>query len=386
MKQEKYWHAVLVKHTTSITEAIRISPPPLGLLTRLFLMTMGILLTTCLYPISINSERPIMSMVDAARGTHSIITCLFTTRNVERAIELTTARGDNAYSYYKYIKRKIIGTEEYRHHEYVQRVRHFQHVHYSPQDPEWDQLESLQRSTLREQYRVETATKPFIKTSADLDKALKNIHCIQDTFYEYDIPEEIKLRAIEKERDARERKHMKAVTISDLQTIISKAKQWRSCKENPWQLVSCALILCGRRVIEVISTLQWQQEGEYMARVTGVVKQDMEMDELVIPLLCPYEDFDELMHKIRAVQLPTESHTHRLKPAFISYFGQWYNHSQRRNIYGEAGFRHRHQTGFYPDMSKVMWIDHALCHASNVVQTASNLTYQSIVFTDERNQ
>jgi hypothetical protein len=304
---------------------------------------------------------------------------------VQRAIEKTLQRNETAYSYYKYIRRQIIHNNDNRHPEYLQRLRHFQYVHCSPQDyDEWALLEDLYHSPLCEQYRVETSHKPYLATAPELDKALKQIRSVIDPFYEYTIPPHIAEAAIEKEREAREAKHAKAVNIRDLQTIISKARAWRECKENPWQLVACALILSGRRVIEIVETLEWEKAGDYLASVTGIAKQDNGDEPAIIPLLCPYEEFDELMQMIRAIQPPSTNHTYQLRMAFDLYFGQWYNHSERRNIYGEAGFRDRQYNQFYPEMSRVMWIDKALAHSGNVVMQAGNLTYQSLVFQDDR--
>lgn len=322
-------------------------------------------------------------MAGKVQGYQDILTSLFIEEDVPKAIRLTVARHEHAYSYYKFVRQKIFANDLFRHPQYLQRLRHFQHVHFSPQDVEWKLLEDLYHSPLREQYRVETSNKAYLTTTPELDKALKQIRSIADPFYDYTLPDAIIEDAIERERRTRELKHSKAVTIRDLQVILCKAQGWRERKENPWELVSCALFLCGRRVIEIISTLEWEKAGSHLARVTGIAKQDMDSDPFVIPLLCPYEDFDELMTLIRVAQLPLNSHTHRLKPAFIRWFGEWYNHSQRRNIYAEAAFRLRREYGLFPDMSKVMWLDKVLCHSSNVVQQAPNLVYQSLLFEDE---
>lgn len=312
-----------------------------------------------------------------------IISTLLHSRNAERAIKITIERNESAYSFYKYIRQKILRNDDNRCPNYLQRLRHFQYLHFSPQDEEWKLLENLYHSPLSYQYRVETSRKAYLPATPDLDKALKQIKCLPESFYEYRMPEDVVARAVEQEREKRELKHMEAVTISDLQTILSKAQSWRDVT-HPWERVACASILCGRRVMEIIDTLTWEKEGPYLARVRGITKQDILDESVVIPLLCTYEDFDELMQLIREAHLPTDCTTHRLKPAFNRYFGQWYNHSQRRNIYGEATFRLRHQSGFFPSMSKIAWIDKALCHNSNVIQQASNLTYQALVFEDER--
>lgn len=316
--------------------------------------------------------------------TQNILTALKSTQNVHTAINLTIKRNtENAYSYYKYIRQKIFRDDGFRNPNYVQRVRDFQHAHFSPYDDEWILVEELCNSPLSYQYRVETSRKPYLANSPQLDKTLKQIRSIIDPFYDYIMPPEIVEAAIEKERDAREAKHMKALNIGDIQTIISKAREWRTCKENPWQLVACALILTGRRVIEIIDTLEWEMAGDYLVNVRGIAKQDVGDNPVLIPLLCHYDDFNELMQQIRVGQLPTTANTYGLKMAFKSYFGRWYNHSERRNIYGEAAFRARNENQFYPTMSKVMWIDKALAHNTNVVMQAGNLTYQSIVFTDD---
>ena len=313
-------------------------------------------------------------------SVHIVANALFEEGDATKAISILLTRGDSAFSYHKYLRRKFTHDITYRHRQYLQRLRFLQESEFGPQNDEWHLLENLYHSPLIYQYRVETSKAAYLPTPAH-DKALKMIRSMADPFYDFVLPSEIVQEGVARQQEAREIKHMKAVTVSDLQTIISKARLWRSTI-HPWEMVACALILCGRRVIEVISTLEWEKHGEYTATVTGIAKQGTPDKEVVIPLLCRYEDFDELMLRIRAVDLATTSHSHRLRPAFIRRFGKWYNHSERRNIYGEAGYRMRTETGFFPDMSKVMWIDNALCHTSNVIQQASNLTYQSLVFTD----
>lgn len=310
-----------------------------------------------------------------------VLNALFEEADATKAINILLTRGSSTYSYYKYIRRKITHDNTYRNHQYLQRLRYLQESEFGPQDDEWHLLQDLYHSPLIYQYRVETSKKPYLPTPAH-DQALKKIRSVADPFYDFLLPDEIVGEAVAREQEAREFKHMRAVTISDIQSIISKARAWRDVKSH-WELVACALILCGRRVVEVTETLSWEKHGEYTATVTGIAKQGTPDAEVVIPLLCRYEDFDELMVKIRVADLVTTSNTHRLRPAFSRHFGQWYNHSERRNIYGEAGFRMRAETDFFPQMSKVMWIDNALCHTSNVIQQASNLTYQSIVFTDD---
>jgi hypothetical protein len=320
------------------------------------------------------------------QGYRDVTRNLLQNQNVNAALSITLSgrRNEQAiYGFWKYVRQRIIRDETNRNSNYLYRVRDFQHAHFSPQDPEWDLLQQLMEESLAFQYRVETGRQPFLRNHHQLDQTLRQIKCMPDIFYDYTLPDDIVQRAIISGREAIERKHMKAVTISDLQSILSKAREWETACTTTWELVACALILSGRRVHEIISSLEWQHENEYLARVTGIAKQGTPDEEVVIPILCPYEDFDRLMTKIRETELPTTSTTHRLKPAFMRYFGKWYNHSERRNIYGEAGFRMRQQSGFYPEASRIMWIDMALSHSTNVVSQATNLTYQSLQFNDE---
>jgi hypothetical protein len=124
--------------------------------------------------------------------------------------------------------------------------------------------------------------------------------------------------------------------------------------------------------------MEYSAEGEYQIRVSGLCKQKIGAG--VIPILTTSDKFVALMGKIREHQLPVDSSTHRLKPAFRRVFGQWYNHSERRNIYCEAAWRVRDESGFYPEISKIMWFDKALCHDDNVIHQASNLTYHKAQF------
>lgn len=203
------------------------------------------------------------------------------------------------------------------------------------------------------------------------------IRSTAEVFEMYVLPEEYAMEAKEREIAQREAKHANPVNISNLGAIVKCARNWRDLK-RPWELVSCALVLSGRRLCEIVQCMTWEPDTSFTARVDGLAKNHQ--GSAVIPLLCPYEDFDELMTKIREHQLPMTSTTHRLRPAFTRVFGEWLGHSERRNIYGEAGYNMRHETGFFPMASKIMWIDKALAHSTNVVASAGNLTYQSLTF------
>lgn len=310
-------------------------------------------------------------------GYRRILESLLSSQNADEAISLTLTRGSNAYSFWRYVRKRLIQNTENRHPDYLSRLRDLQYRHLSPHDEDWQRLEHLYHSPLPYQYRVEISRKAYL-TSADLDKALKMIPTLPEVFYMYVLPPAVIDTYIEREKERRERKHLNAVNIGNLQTILSRAREWRD--KRPWEMVACALIICGRRVGEILTGMTWERDGPFTARVHGLTKQ--EITSAVIPLLCPYEEFDELMLKIRENDLPTTSTTHRLKPACNRVFGEWLNHSQRRNIYAEAAYRMREMSGFHPHMSKIMWIDEALAHSVNVIHVAGNLAYQSLTFNE----
>lgn len=317
-------------------------------------------------------------MVGQALGYRHILTSLLTEGDAPKAIRLTLERDiDNAYSFYRYCRYKIVRDDSNRNPQYLQRVRHFQHVHFSPQDPEWDLLTNLMEGSLHHQYRVEISNKPFFEGRPALDAALRQIKCLPEVFYEYSIPEEIIERALEREAERREARHCAAINISNIQTIISRAKDWHRLT-HPWDLVACASILCGRRTQEILWSMEWERQSDFIINVRGLLKQNV--GEGPIPLLTTADDFGSLINKIRENQLPTESTTHRLKPAFLRVFGEWFNHTQRRNIYCEAAFRLRHESGFFPSYPQIMWFDKALCHDSNVIHQAHSLAYQTLTF------
>lgn len=310
-------------------------------------------------------------------GYATILHVLFTDRDPQKAIQLTIDRDpENAYSFYVYCRQRIFRDDTHRHPHYLQRVRDFQLAHYSPQDPEWALLTNLLEGSLRTQYRVETARQPYLRDKAK-DQALKAIPCLPDEFYEYRMPMEIIDDHIDRLRVRREAKHSRPVIISNIETVVETARNWFLCK-RPWELVACASILCGRRTMEIIREMECEPAAEYQLNVKNLCKQVIGAG--AIPVLCPAEDFMRLFAKIREHQLPVDSSTHRLKPAFHRLFGKWYNHSERRNIYCEAAWRMRHESGFYPEISKIMWFDKALCHDDNVIHQASNLTYHAAQF------
>lgn len=321
-------------------------------------------------------------MAVRGQGYQSILTSLLSTGNADEATRLTIAgrHPDNVYSFFRYVRRKVIDDEGNRNPQYLQRVRHFQHVHFSPQDPEWQQLQDLYGDTLRQQHNTEISRKPFFKGRPDLDRALRQIRSVVDVFYEYSIPEEYVERNRAKEADRREAAHCKPLNIGNIQTLISRARGWREFK-HPWELVACASILCGRRTQEILWSMAVEQKKDYVIHVKGLLKQTIGAGP--IPILTHCDDFEVLLNKIRETELPIESSTHRLKPAFLRVFGEWFNHTQRRNIYCEAAYRMRGESGFFPEYPKMMWFDKALCHDSNVIHQAPSLSYQTLTF-DER--
>lgn len=235
-------------------------------------------------------------------------------------------------------------------------------------------------ASLHRQYNTETSRKPYFANRPALDKALRQIRSVVDVFYEYTIPEEFAERNRDKEAARREAAHCKPMNIGNIQTIISRARQWRQFT-HPWELVACASILCGRRTQEITWSMDIVEKKGYVIHVKGLLKQNVGAGP--IPILTHCDDFEALIAKIRETELPTESSTHRLKPAFLRVFGEWFNHTQRRNIYCEAAYRMRHESGFFPEYPPIMWFDKALCHDSNVIHQAPSLSYQTLTF-DER--
>lgn len=320
-------------------------------------------------------------MAVKAPGYQDILMSLLSTQNVAEAVRLTVARHpDNAYSFFRFCRRKVLQDEANRHPDYLQRVRHFQHVHFSPQDTEWNQLNTLMESSLHHQYTEEISKKPFFADNRSLDKALRQIRSVVDIFYEYTIPDALVKRSTDREARRREAAHCKPVNIGNIQTLISRAREWRQFS-HPWELVACASLLCGRRTQEIVRSMEWEEESSFVIQVSGLLKQSVGAGP--IPILIPAPDFTELMGKIREHQLPVDSSTHRLKPAFMRVFNEWFNHTQRRNIYCEAAYRSRHESGFFPEYPPIMWFDKALCHDSNVIHQAPSLAYQTLTF-DER--
>lgn len=311
---------------------------------------------------------------------HDILTSLRSTDGAANAVAKTIERDpSNAYSFHRYCRRRFVTDDANRDPQYLHRVRHFQHVHFSPQDPEWDLLTKLMEGSLRSQYRVETSRKSFFPGRPDLDAALRQIKCLPPAFYEYVLPDEIVERALDREQERREEAHCRAINIADIQTIVSRAKTWEG-REHPWELLACASILCGRRTQEIIWAAEFTIVSKYVVHVKGLLKQAV--GEGDIPLLVEAEEFLRLLAKIRENQLPIESTTHRLKPAFVRIFGEWFNHTQRRNIYCEAAFRLRQESGFYPEHPRLFWFDKALCHDRNVIHQAPSLIYQSLTFNE----
>jgi hypothetical protein len=224
---------------------------------------------------------------------------------------------------------------------------------------------------------VETSRTPYLSCR---NKELQSIRSMDDPYYEYDLPDEVAEEWSERERERRQLKHLRAVTITDLQDILSKARNWREYT-NAWDWLACATVLTGRRAEEILTTLEWEPcANPNTAMVRGILKQGLVDAEYPIPLLCPYQEFEDIIQQIRAAQLVYHGGTmHR---AVKRVFGRWLNHTERRNIYCEAAYRCRHESQFYPDASKVCWFDLALCHANNVAFTSSNLTYQALTFAD----
>ena len=304
--------------------------------------------------------------------------------NLQKAIAITVARGDGAYGYWQNVRTKIRADEWFRSPLYLQQLRDFKERHFSPQDQQWERLEELAQASLQRQCFVQSSRQDYLKHP--LNQELIKIAPLRPIVYDYVIPKEFWNVHIARKEAAKDRKHANATNIGDLQTIISKAREWRQYQDLP-ALLACALILTGRRICEIHGDMEFRldPENSYRAIVKGLAKTLDTDREWTIPLLMPYADIIALIGQIRMQdRLLRGSESQMIQRAEIRVFGRKLEHSMRRNIYAEAAFRERHVHQFMPSASQLLFADAVLCHENTNSLAKHRLSGYAALTFDER--
>lgn len=319
----------------------------------------------------------------------NIINTLFIEQDPEGAVQLIIDAGPNqAYARWGTIRKKIIHDEGFRQDHYLQQLRQFKEEHFSPQDPQWSLLEELALKPINEQYAVQRAKKPFLKCgNPGLETQLRKINVLQEPFYRFFLPPNYAREKKQRDVERMESKHANSevVSLSELQTIISIARNWR--EQDHRIQPTCLMILSGRRMCEVLGEMAYEPDPEnnYRAIVWHLAKGVEWERRWTIPLLCPYSEFAELIQLVR-----TNFPDLKDKPGRSSYvtrqetrvFGSNLGQTKRRSLYAEGTWRERSVNQFMTTATKMMFVDCVLCHEIPLA-LSGNSTYQAVTFSNE---
>jgi hypothetical protein len=252
-------------------------------------------------------------------------------------------------------------------------------------------LESLLTQPLATQHQLYRQTRPLF-ASPEIDQRFKNINPCCEGFSSFHLPPHIF------ESSQREKRHRRTtqvtsghsqLTRSKMMEIVAKARATlaRDIKTpgSYYEAITAIGVLCGRRNYEIISTLNWDEVPgfAFQAKVSGIAKKGVAdfadgVEEFIIPLLCPFELFDDAMTAIRAFRTIDGASDDPngaaakvgIRRASTIVFGELIGHRLRRAIYSEVAWGERGTNRFGLDVSKQAFTKLCLCHALVFDQTA----------------
>ena len=244
---------------------------------------------------------------------------------------------------------------------------------------------SLTYASLKKQHHVQQSRNIFLE-DGPLDDELKKILPIIPIFYQFDLPPHIKssithtASLLAKSRQNKEVKPKQFYTVSDseIETMVDVARKtisgmYVNSSIEYYNFIASVLLLSGRRNYEIQKTLGINHVPgfPYQATVDGICKKkEFDEEEFVIPLLCPYDEFEHAMQEIRNfrdIDVDALELSHTSSPSIMRakqrLFGRRLTHTQTRNIYSQIAWsRRKEENLFMLNASKRVWLTACLCH------------------------
>lgn len=301
------------------------------------------------------------------------------------------------YAVWVRTRQYIVKQDRYKDPEYEKHIQELAELAEDREDA--DKLLKLLDSPLRDQHRVQSEKKTFLKDRRT-NRLFKAITPILPAFYRFKLPPEIYQWAKEKRvkkyesTQAHQTGNRDRLYISDNDAIaiVDKAREVIlddiGSNRDYYNNVAALQFLSGRRVYEILVSIIWTPASHpFQANVVGIAKKrTLKVDGYethTIPLLCPYADFDKAMTRVRAYMPfdPDTDDASSITPtrgkyvdrACIRLFGKKYTQTQKRNIYAELAWRKRDVENHFligkQSCSKHYWFSKALCHEFNLAVT-----------------
>ena len=281
-----------------------------------------------------------------------------------------------AYTMWVRIRSKITGDPRFENKYYMSRMKELLDS-LPPDHQDRTRLCEIMESPLRVRHHAHASKKDGL-VDIGVKQTFHSIRPVIAAFYDFAFPEE-------EGRIAREEKFLRAEDMvlnattmpkEEMNEIVRKARLIAtSIGPNFHDLVTALQILSGRRISEILTSLNVIDGEGFQAQVSGISKINDTDKVFTIPLLCTFDTFLAGIEFIRSLEdvdgnklcersTARSSNWQRRTKAF----GCKLTHSMMRGIYAEVAYDCRKDSGFLPDAEKTLFKSRALSLSFNPSQ------------------
>lgn len=264
-------------------------------------------------------------------------------------------------------------------------------------------LKNLLLSSQVDRHNIQKNTRSNIFKSRRTYDLFKTIRPLIDSFYDFVLPADIieandlvvQNTNVQKQTHVKSRSNIFEISTTQLfkykRAALDVLHDIDSLTKANIGYAICAIqILCGRRLIEVLSGMEFHGMGptRFSARVSHLAKEKASLGEknddiLVIPLLCEYSAFESTIKKIRSIE-PTSGAVRtyvitKTSKASKEMFGRILDHTIKRSIYCELCWIQKNEHKCYLGYSKKMFCGTILGHSLTNFDATDQYTNITVV-------
>lgn len=268
------------------------------------------------------------------------------------------------YNRWKRIRSLLIRDSRFINPEYEERMQSLIHRALVTDHTGFDStlLRNLLLSTIEDKHKIHLFTKRSTFKNREIFLQFKKIKPFINLFYDFKLPDELIIAKDVRVRDIDTLKQMHKSSRSNIFNVSRlQLDEWKKTSQNALRdennfskskigiAIAAIQLLSGRRLIEILHGMTIVRKGpsDNSAVVTGLAKKKTtllatvtnEEQELVIPLLCSYDVFKNVIEKIRSIEICTGVvrpyvFTKTTK-ASKDLFKEKLDHTAKRNLYCE---------------------------------------------------
>lgn len=309
------------------------------------------------------------------------------------------------YNRWKRLRSLMIRDERFANKRYEESIQEIMAISkmWDPTCFDFQLLQNLLLSSQEDKYNIQRNTRRETFKSKEVYNLFKTARPLIDSFYEFGLPADIIEASdlvvqsvnLDKQKHIKSRSNIFEVSTTDLQDYMRTAFNYLEentvvSKSNLGHVICAIQILCGRRMIEILNSMQLHGMGPtiFSAKVSHLAKEKIQItgrseDITIIPLLCKYTLFESVIQKIRAVE-PTSGAvrtyvTTKTSKASKELFGRVLDHTVKRSIYCELCWLYKSEHNCYTTYSKKMFCGTILGHAITNFDATDQYTSITVV-------